>query len=176
MTMCRNYQTDSMDSADLEDNPLCHKTNVTLRLLSPELDPDAISASLSIQPTRAYVRGAQYLAKRTRSLLTHPTGHWSISTETMLDSTCVEKHARKLASILEPCIRELGLLKQDSSIDMAIVVWWEARYGHGDYTITSETMARLAAISNRIVFHVINGELPPPNDKMSDETDPLANP
>jgi hypothetical protein len=130
------------------------KTNIMFRILGEELVPDMVSKHLSLQPTTAWKKGDQYhipnVGVRQRSI-----GHWSLSTDGALASESVEEHAAFLLQKLESQKRAVLELMQDPRFKVAISVWWEIDEEHGSFSLSSELMSRLTALSHDIEFHFI---------------------
>lgn len=138
-----------------KDNPACKKTNVTFRIMGDVvLKPDEITNSLQIKPTRAFAKGEEYMTKRV-GIRYWSIGHWSISTETFVDSTSTEVHAKYLLNLLEPRIKEIVPYLENPLFHTSIVFWWEATDEHGGYTLSSNTLARLCCLCNELDYTFI---------------------
>ena len=139
----------------LDENTLCKKTNVTFRIVGPEIAPNEITEALGVEPSKAFAKGENYQTKRS-GIRQRPIGHWSITTEGLIDSTSVERHALKLLELLDSENDALRSLQENEDCRLSVIVWWEALEGHGGYTLTSATLQRLSALCEDIDFQFIS--------------------
>lgn len=90
----------------LDENPNCHHTHATFRLVGDDLSTQEITSRLRIEPTFAADKGRERPLRGGKSV-TQPTGVWSISSEGRLDTTSLERHLLWLLDILDPVRDEL---------------------------------------------------------------------
>ncbi len=154
MTMCREVSMDPILEDIYAENWDCRKTKVTFRILGDELDPNEVTNSLQIQPTRAYAKEEEYNSKSGQTLR-RPTGHWSISSEGFVDSTSTEAHARYLLNILEPSIDAIANYLNNPCFRTSIIFWWEATDEHGGFTLKSDILSRLCRLCNDLDYTFI---------------------
>jgi hypothetical protein len=138
----------------LDENMLCRKTNITFRIIGSKIVPNEITKALGVEPTRAFAKGENYQSKRV-GIRQRPIGHWSVSTEGLVDSTSVECHALKLLELFDIESDALKALQGNEDYRISVVVWWEALEGHGGYTLSSETLRRLTCLCTDIDFQFI---------------------
>lgn len=130
------------------------KTNLTFLILGDTLVPNDISAALGVSPTTSYAKGAPYDIPRV-GLRRRSTGHWSICTESVVDSDRLEEHARYLLAKLEPRAATIQGLLNERRYRVNMAVWWEIDAEHGNFIVPSAVMARLAILCENIDFHFI---------------------
>lgn len=134
------------------ENTACKKTNVTFRIGGDTLDPNEVTYSLRIEPTRAFAKGEEYYIKKIGEVRFRPIGHWSISSEGFVDSTSTEAHARYLLNILEPSIDVIAKYLNNPCCRTSIIFWWEATDEHGGFTLKSDTLSRLCRLCNDLDY------------------------
>ncbi|MEM5788547.1 MAG: DUF4279 domain-containing protein [Syntrophobacteraceae bacterium] len=148
---------DYLDWDIFGENEACIKTNVSFRIGGESIDPIQITNELSIHPSRSCAKGDEYTSHNGR-ILRRSIGHWSISTEWLLESTSTEKHAKLLLTILKPAYRSILKYVEDPKTGTSIVFWWETDAGHGGFSLSPDTMKRLCKFCNDIEFHFIGGD------------------
>ena len=156
-TTFRNMTIDIEKNFNLNENTLCKRTNATLRIIGPNIDPKEITSVLGVEPSRAFSRGEEYQTKRS-GIRKRPIGHWSVSTEKIVQSTSIELHTLKLLEIFEHARTALKELQGSEDRRISVVLWWEGHEGHGGFTISSDTFQRLSAVCEDIDFHFIGSE------------------
>ncbi len=134
----------------------CKKTNVTFRIIGDDLNPDEITKSLDIQPTRSYYKGENYKIPNV-GIRQRPIGHWSVNSDKIIQSTSTEKHAKCLLNILEQKSERVLKFVSKSHLRISIVFWWEGIACHGGFSLSNETLGRLCRFCNDIDYHFIGG-------------------
>lgn len=142
----------------LADDELCTRTNACFRIISDSRDPKTITDALGISPTKAWARGDDFVCKWDGLRHEQWNGHWSVSTEGKSTSTSMEAHARLLLEIIQPAAAAIQTIMLDPNLSVAIVFWWEAKYGHGNFSLRRETVRDLSSLCQMITFHVITSE------------------
>lgn len=136
------------------ENAACRKTNVTFRIIGDHINPADITNKLGIEPHRSFMKGDDYKIKN-GGIRQRPTSHWSISSENAIHTTSTEDHAKYIFEILRD--KEIIIKKyiENPNISVSIVFWWEAKYGHGGFSVLSDTLGRLCKICNDFDYHFI---------------------
>jgi hypothetical protein len=131
------------------------KTHMMFRILGENLDPNRITSTLSMAPTKAYAKNQEHTVPRIGITIRRPGGHWSFCTERFVSSFEVDDHAKYLLSRLEPKQKEIADLLKDVALNIGISVWFEIDDEHGSFSMPSDNMKRLALLCNSIEFHFI---------------------
>ena len=136
------------------ENPACKNTNVTFRIIGDNVIPAKVTREISINPSRAFAKGETYKTK-IGNLRQRPTGHWSLSSETVIQQTSTEIHAQYVLEKLEPKIDVIKKYIDNPTVRTSIIFWWEANDGHGGFTLSSDTLGRLCKLCNDIDYQFI---------------------
>ena len=126
------------------------------RIVGDKVNPEEITKATGITPVRAFSKGEEYKNKK-GEVHNKPIGHWSISSEFKMRSTSVEKHAKYILGLLEPKSKKILPYVENDNFRTSIVFWWEAKSGHGGYTVSSDTFARLCRLCNDFDYQFIGG-------------------
>ncbi len=139
------------------ENPACRKTNVTFRLIGDSIIPIEITNDIGINPSKSFAKGEDYRTKK-GGIRQRPTGHWSISSERIIQSTITEDHAQYILEQLESKAKIIKKYIEDPYIRTSLIFWWEATDEHGGFTLSSDTLGRLCQLCNDIDYQFIGGE------------------
>jgi hypothetical protein len=141
------------DGWELDENPNCARTRVTIQIKGETFDPATATTALGIQPTFSASKGERRPLGTSPDgpPVTQPTGIWLFSTRN-LSSTSLELHLRAVLDMLEPVADSLSdlLVRQDTSIQL--LCYWVSATGQGGPGITAESLKRIAALNAAIVF------------------------
>ena len=133
---------------------LCAKTNIMFSFVGETVAPHEITRLLGLTPTTAYAKDDVYevprVGKRRRA-----SGHWSLCTEGIVNSTDVSLHAAHLLDELLPCRAAILRLLSTGRYQVTISIWWELRQLHGRLAIQSSVLRALAELSHEISFHFL---------------------
>ncbi len=136
------------------ENSACKKTNVTFRISGDNIIPTEITNDIGINPTRTFAKGEVYKTK-IGGIRQRPIGHWSISSEIMIDSTSTEEHAKYILEKLEPKTKSIKKYIENSNIRTSLIFWWEATDEHGGFTLSADTLGRLCQLCKDIDYQFI---------------------
>jgi Domain of unknown function (DUF4279) len=132
------------------DYATCGETYATLCVYHHDLDPEAVTALLGLQPSRAQRRGDLRKPNSTHPV---PIGGWFLTTEDELDSRDVRYHIDALLDKLRDKGGELQRLAQDGCT-IRINCYWESAHGHGGPMLWPETMRLLGELGIELGFDV----------------------
>jgi hypothetical protein len=132
----------------------CRRTYVSFGIAGDGVDPDIVTRDIGIEPTRAFRKGEEYVS-RGGGILSRPIGVWRFSSEREVNSTSTEEHAKHILDKLEPRVGAIAQYMRSPEIRTVIAVWFEARDGHGGYTLKASTLSRLCRLCNDIDFYYI---------------------
>jgi hypothetical protein len=162
---------------------IAERVQVDYAIRSDFLNPDALTAQLGIQPSRAWSAGDQYASKAYDPLSKtvndipgkHPWGLWGIDTKSLLTKD-PDQHLIHLLHLLEPKRNVIQTYLDDSiKYTVRFYIWWEPFDCHGGYTISSSSLMRAATLCQRIDFGFISKpsqpeaapSMPPPPDNVT---------
>lgn len=134
-------------------NPSCERTDVELRIYSPELSPKDISEKVGITPTSSNEKGER---KRSPYGITRPipTNGWFLSSEGHVESKDVRRHLDWLLDKLVPAAAGLKELQTNPTVRMTIYcIWWQADAAGGP-TLWPEQMRRMADLDLECTFEL----------------------
>ena len=122
-----------------------------LRLTSDDLDPEEVTTSLALAPTRAFRRGDPFQAGGR----THPRayGAWMLSTESAEASEELIDHCRRLLTWIEPARLQLEAYLGSVGVRVTVAVWWQPTDGPIGFTLPSEEVRLLAGICHEFDFY-----------------------
>jgi len=123
----------------------CERTNASLRIINDNLDPEAISRQLGIQPTWAWRKGELRGARKIPSRV----GIWGLSTEFM-QSRDIRRH---LDWLIEQLVGKEEYLKQlqKQGYRMDVFCYWVSN-GQGGPTVSPKNMRGLANLGIELGF------------------------
>lgn len=135
------------------ENPACKQTNISFGINGEDVDPSSITTLLGIQPTKAFAKGDEFNSRSG----SHKRGFgiWTLSSKGIIDSTSPEAHAKYLLQKLEPRAKEILNLSNEKSSRTYISFWWEAKDGHGGFTLSSPILLRLSELCNDFDFYFL---------------------
>lgn len=122
---------------------------VSFVLVGPELDPDAITSLLGLQPTRSYRRGE---TMRTRPMHRYPTGSWSLESG-LPTSEPIDVQIISLLGRLEGRATEIRNLVH-SGLDGGFYCTYSMGSKLGRIRLTSPVLARIGNLDLDITIDV----------------------
>jgi hypothetical protein len=134
------------------DTPERDKTHVTFGMRSDSLDPGDISLRLGLTPTFACAKGERVRVGRKRVERGFPHGVWQLLTIPQVLSDDLEEHARYLLSQLEPVQMAIERYVRDPTFYVYISFWWLTDGCVGGYTLSGDTVRRLAVLCQEFNF------------------------
>lgn len=140
-----------MDKTITDKKPYTPFASIYLR--GRELEPEKITKSLGINPTRGYKRGEKRGKKNV-----WPHGIWMLDSSGKLDSDDPIKHIEWLVEILEPARMKLIEIALDENIDAEICVFWIMSSSHEVLTITPNWFQRIASFNIRLELSIYSNE------------------
>jgi hypothetical protein len=148
------------------DYATCGETYATLCMYHRDLDPDAVSRLLALQPTDSQRRGDIHNPKSPNPV-SLPVGAWFLSTRNLSLSRDVRFHIDQLLEMLaekDAAIHQFAA----QGCELRINCYWVSAHGHGGPMIWPETMGRLAELgielSFDVYFHGEDDQPPEPHD------------
>lgn len=134
------------------DYATCGETYATLCIYHRDLDPDAVSQLLALQPTRSQRRGDIHNSSAS-SPIPRPIGAWFLSTRNVSQSRDARFHIDWLLEQLSDKGAAIEQLTQQGC-EIRINCYWESAHGHGGPMIWPETMGRLAQLGIELGFDI----------------------
>jgi hypothetical protein len=111
------------------------------------LDPARVSEIMGLQPASSHAKGE--LSSRTKTPF--PWGVWAVE----FTGAEVEAAALRLLEILAGKKDAIAQVVSQMSATPSVNIWWEPEGGQGGYTISSETIRKLADLCERIDFSFV---------------------
>jgi hypothetical protein len=111
------------------------KAFVTLRFAGDDLDPDEISAILTVEPTRAHRKGEEFFAGPRAGKLRGRTGIWFLATDKLVLADDLHDHLAFVQKLLYPVpgddsgIAELRNILKRTQSRAHITCFWRGRPG-----------------------------------------------
>lgn len=128
----------------------CAYTHAWFRIMSPELDPDEVTALLDVVPSRVQRKGDVVPAKLDKVL---SRAGWFLSTKGVLDSKDSRHHLDWILDHLKG--RQAALSKlHDRGYLIDLCVRWDSKTGDGGPTLSPKQMCELADLDIEIWFDV----------------------
>ena len=153
--MCTDRMLEFFGDDPYGENPEgCKKTHVSFGIAGDRVAPEIVTRDMGTEPTGAFRKGEQYVSRGGR-ILSRPIGVWRLSSEDAVSSTSTEKHAKYIVDRLEPHVKVIAQYLRYPDFRTVIAVWFEARDGHGGYTLRASTLSRLCKLCNDIDFFFI---------------------
>jgi hypothetical protein len=117
------------------------RTFATFRLIGKDLDPDAVTSLLGLEPTRMFRKG-----DRRGETKVWPHGYWGITSQGTVETTDLAVHIEWLLAQLEPVREQLtSVVRGDVKADVNCFI--ESGTGHGGPTFSPQLLARIAALN-----------------------------
>jgi len=132
------------------DYATCVDTYATLCIYHDDLNPDAITKALGLEPSSSHRRGDVRNPKRP---IPHRTGAWLLSTEGAVTSRDVRFHIDWLLERLQSKQTALSRLKTDG-YQLVISCYWLSARGHGGPMIDPEAMRSIGELGLQLSFDV----------------------
>jgi hypothetical protein len=153
--------TTELQSISFDEETSLVEVYVDYAIKSETLEPEAVTTTLGLQPSRFWMKGEEYIgrtwdpAKRrvSEARRQRTFGIWALDSKALKDTWRVERHIEFLLTQLEPRqadIRQFVELADEVSV--SFFIWCEPGSGHGSYEITSRTLARMAALCQYTIF------------------------
>ena len=128
------------------------------------LEPEKITRTLGIEPTRKWSKDDIYWGKKldvnTQEIVSiqrkRPWGVWAIDTSVLVDSKRVEEHITFLLDLLRPVENEIQkLLTNIPSYNVSFYIRWEPIDGHGSYEISSKSLHQMSKLCHHVEFNFL---------------------
>lgn len=133
-------------------NPNCAETHATFRITGDQLDPDAITKLLGIEPSFGWRKGDVH-GHPTRPVRS-PTGIWAVESKAAVSSTILEEHlAYLLDRIGEPDPSFRSYLR-DHDLKPDFFCYWMSATGQGGPAISPGTLKRVADVGADFNFDI----------------------
>ncbi|MGI8972496.1 MAG: DUF4279 domain-containing protein, partial [Dehalococcoidia bacterium] len=84
-----------------DDCPGCRRTYASFRILHEDLDPEAVTGALGVEPTEAHRQG-DVRNPRAKKLVFCRSGGWFLRSRATIDSRDIRRHVDWLLDQLEP--------------------------------------------------------------------------
>jgi hypothetical protein len=138
---------------ELPDNPNCDKTDVTLRFVAPELDPESVTSAVGIEPDVGHKRGDVRVVKNGRDYK-FPNGIWYLTTEGW-PSRNLEAHVVRMLERVQGVLELLtNYSKANPHVRFELMCHWVSASGHGGPSLSPQTLARIASLGATLDFDI----------------------
>lgn len=127
----------------------CAYTHAWLRVMSEDLQPEAVTSALGIQPTTTQVRGG---LRSPNSKHTHKFGGWFLESAGHVQSRDSRRHLDWLLSQLHGKATAIAELKDQGNL-VDLCVRWDS-VGHGGPSLNPTHMVQLGELGIELWFDV----------------------
>jgi hypothetical protein len=135
---------------------------VSFRLWSDSLDPDPVTARLSISPTEAGAIGEVWTGRRSGREFRRPTGTWSLKS-TLPDAASLDEHLTQLLDQLHPKASVIrGFLAQGWSADFFCGLFLD-HWNEGT-ELGPSTLGRIADLGVQLGLDIYSHSTDDPDD------------
>jgi uncharacterized protein DUF4279 len=143
----------NQDPAMYDDEyPSCARTYVMFFIRRGDLDPDAVSRQMGIEPSETQRRGDP-LDAGTRRPVIFDFGAWFLRSREFIGSRDALRHLDWLLDQLEPRGGILAALRAEGC-EMGVLCYWLSAQGEGGPTLSPGSMGRLAALGLELGFGI----------------------
>lgn len=133
-----------------------NKSYCELGIVSQEIDPKTISKLLNIDPYNSYSKGEIFSSKHTGRVGKRFQNLWSIRSKTILsEKEDLSSHILFFKSLLSNKMDIISEIKNSLSYEISFWFWIETDNAGIGVDLSSEDMAFLNSISNRVHFSII---------------------
>jgi hypothetical protein len=130
----------------------CERTFATFHLSHEDLDPDAVTVDMGLQPSRTQRRGHPRNPLAQRPVIAR-FGLWSLTSKDRLHSRDVRDHVDWLLDQLEPVAAAIERY-QASGCKSDISCFWTLGRSRGGPRLSPDGMRRMARLSIQIEFDI----------------------
>ncbi len=134
----------------LDENIACNVTHVDFGITGFVLKPEEISKELGISPDRCWNKD-NIVQRKNGTSFKRPYGLLAFNSK-HIQSTSTERHILYVVELLEPKKKLLDKYLNDETLRVSLRIWWEAKDGHGGYTVSSKTLLRLAVMCHEVDY------------------------
>lgn len=131
-------------------------TYAEFQIFCGELNPNAVTSALKIEPSRVVKRGDIFTSFLGKTRI-EKTNYWELSSEGKPSSLDLRHHIDYLLLQLEPRKSELAILQQTKGVLMRFSCVWHSR-GSGGPILWPEQMKGLADLNLECIFKVAQVE------------------
>jgi hypothetical protein len=133
-----------------------NKSFCELGIVSQEVDPGTISRLLNIEPFNSYAKGDTFSSKLTGRIGKRFQNLWSIRSKTIIsEKEDLSSHILYFKSLLINKMNIISELKNSSIYVISFWIWIETDNAGIGIDLSSEDLAFLNSISNRVHFSII---------------------
>jgi Domain of unknown function (DUF4279) len=126
---------------------------VTFRVMSTELDPDAVSTALQLTPSYFHKRGDQRIGKSGRRYSDYSAGLWALQSSGPETAT-LDDHLSDLLNMLRDRARSIHSLSTSGyRIDIFVGVFGED-LGNLGFSISAEIIREISVLGLRLEFDI----------------------
>jgi len=106
------------------ENSASRKTNVSFAVFGVELDPDELTERTGLKPSRGLSKGQEICLSQRAGGGSYPApqGVWEISSDTAIESSSTESHARYIVDLLEPHARTIELRAYPNNLRFSYIL------------------------------------------------------
>lgn len=134
-----------------DDYPTCAATYVTLRVF--DVDPDAVTERLRVQPTKTQRQGEHWKTHHGLSSVPHRRDGWFLCTKDCVNSKDLRRHVDWLIEQVRTSAQALRQL-QDEGAHTDVFCYWVSASGQGGPSLYPETMSKLGELRLEIGFDI----------------------
>jgi hypothetical protein len=141
-------------------NPPPWRVHASLRLFHEDLDPEELTETFGIRPTRSHRKGDCRIDKRGRRFSPFRKGSWRLDSETHVQAKDIDSHILWILDEMSHCVGAIHKL-QALGYDTDVMCGWFANADNTCPSLEVETMRRLSVFRLACWFDVY---LLPPDD------------
>jgi hypothetical protein len=133
-----------------------NKSYCEFGIVSQEVAPKTISKLLNIEPFNSYAKGDTFSSKHTGRVGKRFQNLWSIRSKTIIsEREDLSSHILYFKSLLSNKMNVISELKNNSIYEISFWIWIETDNAGIGIDLSSEDIAFLHSISNRVHFSII---------------------
>lgn len=121
---------------------------VELGIVGDRVIPARISELVGVASSRGWTKGDQSFSRSGQVIPRH-SGLWALGCRDI----CVPDAADSLLKLLAPHAARLRTAAREAEGTISVSVWWDPAARQGGFTLSSETLKRLAELGDRIDFY-----------------------
>lgn len=128
-----------------------HTTNTyaSIILRGKELDPQKITDSIGISPSKSFKRG-----DKRKNNKVWPHGYWELDSTGFVNSSDLVPHLEWLAERIEPAKLSLSKIIDESGIDAELSCFWILPTNHESLSLNPKLLNKIALLGIKLEFDI----------------------
>jgi hypothetical protein len=131
----------------------CLETRAALMIYSKNINPNAITKKLGLEPTEKSVKGESFVNKLGKTII-YNHNFWNLSSEGKVSSLDLRPHLDWLLEKLDNISQHIFDLQKSEGVEMTIRCFWLSRYAQGGPTLWPEQMKLMADLNLECSFEI----------------------